>query len=381
MPGVADLPLHHGRVPEWMWRIMRRLGSAIVEYMVEVRGPSSIVALARDPLWLQAFSNVIGMDWDSSGSTTVALRVLKEAALEKPWLGFAVLGGKGGEMLMVPEEAVETGERLDVDPDWLVRVSKLAARADSAFLQDGYTLYIHALIVSEDGDAAVVQQGMRLEDRMARRYHVSRWELEEPHYAVAGVPGRVELNATAREARRLREVMVDLAREDPRRIIRQLQEANRRLEGRPTLLDYIAPSGEGRGGRPRYYRPVRPSKQLLRSLEAVHEWSPTTPEELALAPRLGPATVRALALIADVIYGVPASTRDPVTQPLDPYAYAYAVGGKDGVPYPFNPRIALEAIRILEEAVEHARLGDKAKQRSLERLRRLARRLAVQGEG
>ncbi len=377
MPGYAELPLHGGRVPEWMWRIMVELGEAIVSFMVEERGPSSVVAMASDPAWLQAFSNVIGMDWDSSGSTIVALRVLQEAASRRPWLGFRVLGGKGAAMRRVPVEAVEAGRSLGVDPEAIERASRLAARVDSSLLQDGYTLYIHAVVVSEEGDMVVVQQGMNPEAGLARRYHVARWEVEEPHSAVAGVPGGVTLNATARESREARRAYLDLAREPPRRIERLLAEANRIAEGRPSLLDY-APGprrrGHSLGARP-YYRPVKPSPQLRRALEALHAWSPSSDVELALAPGLGPAVVRALALIADVIYGVPTSTRDPVNAPLDPAAYSYAVGGKDGVPYPFDPATARTAIDVLRRALEEARIGEKTRARALERLHRYARRL------
>ena len=376
MPGVADLPLHGGRVPAWMLRVMRELAEAIVSYMVEVRGPGSLVAMLADPLWFQAFNNVIGMDWDSSGSTTVVTGVLREVTWRRPELGVLVLGGKGKAMTRVPEEAPRAAEALGLDPGRLVEFSRLAARLDSSLLQDGYTLYHHALVVAETGEMVVVQQGMNPEEGMARRYHVTRDEVFEPHSGVAGTPGGVVLNATAGESREAVKAYLDLAGEPPRRLARLLAEANRLVEGRPSLLDYM--QGEARrlgqvGARP-YYRPVKPSPQLLRALEDVHRWSPTSPRELALAPSLGPRVVRALALIADLVLGVPTSTRDPVTHPLEPYAYAYAVGGKDGVPYPLDPETAVKAAAFLREAVEDARVGERVKARALEGLRRWLRR-------
>jgi len=377
MPGVADLPLHGGRVPRWMLRVMTGLAEAIVEYMVEARGPGSVVAMLADPYWFQAFNNVIGMDWDSSGSTTVVTGILKTVTWRRPELGVLVLGGKGSRARQVPEEAPRAEEALGVPGEDIVRMSRLAARADSSFLQDGYELYHHAVIVASTGEMVVVQQGLNDAVGMARRYHVDKAELEEPHSAVAGAPTGTILNATARESAEARRAYLDVLAEGPRRIVRLLEEARARAEGRPTLFDYTRPGTHGR--RMPYYTPVKPSKQLVRRLEALAASPPSSPEELALSPGLGPATVRALALIADIIYGVPTSTRDPATTPLDPYLYAYAIGGKDGVPYPFDPYTAFKAIEFLREALMEARVGGEARARALRRLARLARRVGMEG--
>lgn len=373
MPGVADLPLHGGRVPPWMLRIMEELAESIVRYMVEVRGPSTVLAMLADPLWFQAFNNVIGMDWDSSGSTTVVTGILKTVTWRDPNIGVLVLGGKGARMRRVPEEAVEASKLYGVDAGELERASRIAARADSSFLQDGYTLYHHALVVSVEGDYIVVQQGMNTGSGMARRYHVTRFELEEPHSGVAGISGgEGVLNAVARESRDARRLYLDLLGEGPRRLLRLLGEANRRIRGQPSILDYIeGPSPLQAGRRPAYYQPVIPSRSLVKTIERLASDPPIDELDLALKPGVGPRLVRALALIADVIYGVPTSVRDPVTHPLDPYLYAYAIGGKDGVPYPFDPRTAREAISFLREALEEARVGERVKARALERLHRL----------
>jgi len=207
---------------------------------------------------------------------------------------------------------------------------------------------------------------------MARRYHVTRADVEEPHSAIAGVRGNVELNATARESAPAVKAYIDVLREGPTRVKRLLAEASRQATGRPTLLDY---TGQGAPRRKPYYTPVKPTPQLLRALERLASNPPESRLELALAPGLGPSTVRALALIADIIYGVPTSTRDPATTPLDPYAYAHAIGGKDGVPYPFDAETARKAIAVLRDALENARLGDRTRARALERLARIARSL------
>ena len=146
MSGVAELPLHGGSVPRWMLKLMERMSGAIVEAIVELYGPGALIRGLSDPLWFQAFNNVIGMDWDSSGSTTVLLGVLKAVTWRKPELGVLILGGKGSKMLDVPEESVKAGELLGLDPSSIAKFSKLAARLDSVFLQDGYTLYHHSVI-------------------------------------------------------------------------------------------------------------------------------------------------------------------------------------------------------------------------------------------
>lgn len=369
MPGVADLPLHGGRVPAWMLRVMEKLAESIVRYMVEVRGPSAILAMLADPLWFQAFNNVIGMDWDSSGSTTVVTGVLKTVTWRDPSLGILVLGGKGARMRRVPEEAVEASRLYGVDPGVLERASRIAARADSSFLQDGYTLYHHTLILSSEGDYIVVQQGMNTRWGTARRYHVDRFQLEEPHSGVAGVAGRGALNATAKESGEARRIYLEILGEGPSRIVRLLGEANRVARGQPSLLDYMDNGGAG-GVRDRiaYYKPIPLSRSLIRAIEQVASDSPISELDLALKPGIGPRLVRALALIADLIYGVPTSTRDPITHPLDPYLYAYAVGGKDKVPYPFDAKTAIEAIEFLREAVLEARIEGSLKARVLKRL-------------
>ena len=360
-------------MPGWMLKLMERMSEAIVGAIVELHGPEALVRGLSDPLWFQAFNNVIGMDWDSSGSTTVLLGILKSVTWRRPDLGVLVLGGKGSRMLDVPGEAVRAGELLGLDSARIARFSKLAARLDSVFLQDGYTLYHHSVIVSR-GCMVVVQQGMNVERGLARRYHVDKATVEEPHSGVAGVPGEV-LNATARESRDARRAYLDIIAEGPSRIVRLLGEANRVLESRPSLEEYIGGVRvERRGslvGLKPYYYPVRPSKQMLKAIEDLSRFNPTDEVELALAPSLGPRTLRALALIADLIYRVPTSTRDPVTHPPNPFIYAYAVGGKDRVPYPYDRRTAEKVILTLEEAVNRAKLGDREKLRALLRLRRL----------
>ncbi len=177
LEGIADLPLHKGHIPVWLLHIMERLASAIIELLINEYGPGGVVQRFSNPLWFQAFNNIIGMDWDSSGSTTVTTGVLKTITWRHPEWGLLVLGGKGANARRVPEELERAVEALNLPnskAEELEKASRLTAKIDSALLQDGYTLYHHSLIVSRDGTWSIIQQGMNTEKKMARRYHIMK---------------------------------------------------------------------------------------------------------------------------------------------------------------------------------------------------------------
>ncbi len=377
--GIAELPLHEGHVPWWMAVRMRRLLKAILEVAVEVHGPRWVVELLADPFWFQALNNIIGMDWDSSGSTTVLTGLLREVTWESS-LGFIVAGGKGRRALETPRDLEVIGERLGVPGariEELKRLSRLAAAADSSLLQDGFRLYHHAVIVSEDGAWTIVQQGMSIEERIARRYHLSHRVVErgretlEPHTGIVSrLRRQLVLDLTSRGSIETRSVILDVAREDPRRTLRLIREALAIARGIAPLTAYMG------GVRPpkiavRYYRPVKPPdvRRVEPVLKRVYEEQPRSIEELILVKGVGPATLRALALVAELIYGAEASHRDPAID--EPLRYAFAVGGKDGYPYPFNPRVADELATVLEEVAARAKTGNRRLLDTLRGLRSL----------
>ena len=372
MVGVADLPLHSGHVPRWMLKIMKELAQSIINVIVLEFGPGTIIEGLKDPLWFQAFNNIIGMDWDSSGSTTVLTGILKDITWKNPELGFIVLGGKGAKGLKVPEEINVLGELYNITTNKLnelEKASRIAAKADTAFFQDGYKLYHHALIVTESGSWTVIQQGMSEKEKMARRYHIDCSLIHSIHSGVAGIPEtHITLNLSVNEALDSLRFITDLTKEPPKKILNLVAEANSMIQ--PNILDYINSGRVTRKhARRGYYIPVKPSRQLIRSLETLYEYQPRTPEELALVRGAGPATIRALALISDLIYNVPSPDKDNVTHPIEPYRYTYAVGGKDGIPYPFDSKTAKKVIEILEYAVNEAKLDDKMKLRAIKRMR------------
>ncbi|UXD21405.1 hypothetical protein IPA_03940 [Ignicoccus pacificus DSM 13166] len=368
--GISDLILHGGKVPPHLMKRMIGLSEVIVDLMVEEFGPEEVVRRLSDPFWFQAFNNAIGMDWDSSGSTAVVLGILKRLSWEKEW-EFLVLGGKGKNMLKVKEEAEEAGKKLDIAPEEVFQFSKSSARLDSALLQDGYDLYVHFVVLSRKR-WTVVQQGMNVERKLARRYHLTDenrpWR--NPHSAVSGIRGEA-LDASAPVAEKMAEISVDLINEGPSRVMTLLKVARAGLKGQRRLTGEFVIDPRAI----RYYYPVRPSRQLENALKKAYEFKPSRKEDLLVAPGIGPKTVRALALISHLIYGYSPSFEDPVSSPLDPFAYAYAVGGKDGVPYPYDVKTADKVIEIMKEIVMKAKIGEKEKAKALARLGKLAERL------
>ncbi|AEE94981.1 conserved hypothetical protein [Acidianus hospitalis W1] len=369
--GIADLPLHTGHVPSWLIPIMRKLSRAILDIMLIEWGPEKVVERLSNPLWFQAFNNVIGMDWDSSGSTTVTLGILKEVVNPKDD-GLAVLGGKGKNALKVPEELHSLN--FDIDADKLANISRLVAKVDTTLVQDGHQLYHHSMLVTEKGYWGIVQQGMNEETKFARRYHWKNTEnfTVDPHEAIAGKKG-IAVNIIEKQKENTRKLVLDLLRQDPRKIINELQQAKAILKGQATIESWINGAsfvGISKEAKIIYMRPLD-ERKIKPILEKLYESNPENLEE-ALLEGLGPSTAKALYLISDLIYREPPSYNDPVNIPYDPFKYAYAIGGKDGIPYPVNRRVAEEVIITLEDIIQKAKLESNEKKFSLNKLRGLS---------
>src|SRR6185436_18841175 len=189
--GVADLPLHGGRVPQWLASRMAALGGAIGESVVHHYGRPALLSRLSDPFWFQALGSVMGMDWHSSGITTSVMGALKRGLNPKAHeLGVYICGGRGKQSRNTPDELRTIAERINLDGDALVRTSRLTARVDNNAVADGFQIYLHSFILTRDGDWAVVQQGMNEDSRLARRYHwhsaAVRDFTSEPHTAIVG---------------------------------------------------------------------------------------------------------------------------------------------------------------------------------------------------
>jgi hypothetical protein len=358
--GTATLPLHGGKAPAWLFSRMRLLAREITLAIVGEYGADEMLRRLSDPVWFQAFGAVLGFDWHSSGVTTTVCGALKDglSGLEHE-CGLIVAGGKGGTSRRTPGEIESAAARgvLSAEPAPLVYASKMTAKVDSSGLQDGFQLYHHSFFLTPQGKWAVVQQGMNDLNRMARRYHwlsdtVTDYVVE-PHQAIASqAPGTNVLNLVDRASGRAQRVITELSRESPDRTVGRLKRLKcltmpRRHE---VELSDINP------------------ENLQKAFLSTYERQPEDFETLLGLPGVGPKTVRALSLIAELVFDTPASRSDPVL-------FSYAHGGKDGFPYPVNRETYDGNIQLLRNAVAQAKLG---KTERMDALRRLA--LATTGQ-
>jgi uncharacterized protein len=370
--GSADLPLHHGRVPKWLALRMSRLGAVMGEAIIHYYGRDELLRRLASPFWFQAFGAVMGMDWHSSGITTSVLAALKSglAPLERE-LGVHVCGGRGKHGHNTPAELIDIGERVGLDGAALAGTSRLIAKVDSAAVQDGYDLYLHGFIVADDGKWVVVQQGMNAGMRQARRYHWLSEGLESfveaPHTAIAGPSQGHIINLTDRRAAPSRQVQLDLLdRLGPDGIAHKFSAlAAQGAANRPPAqltLHLVMPS----------HHAIHPgdviARRLRGALAAAANQGPKDFQHLLLTPGVGARTVRALAMVAELVHGAPFRFSDPAR-------FAFAHGGKDGHPFPVPLAVYDETIRVLKSAVCKAKLGNDEELAALKRLDAQARRL------
>ena len=365
--GYANLPLHGGKAPSWLTGRMCRLAREICTIIADEYGTVLFLERVSDPYWFQALGCVLGYDWHSSGVTTVVTGVLK-MALSPDEHGIVVCGGKGKTSRKTPSEIELCANKFGFSEDQtksLVYSSRMAAKIDTAAIQAGYPLYHHAFLVNEAGKWAVIQQGMSDQARSARRYHwlsgTTTNFVVEPHNAIVGNTRHpLVLNMTAKASEGARKASVDLAKEPVSRLKRLAQSVTPPAQkNQKSLQDWLPASGAS--------VPVAmlnmPQNINWEALAEVYQTQPSNYEELLAKRGVGPATVRGLALIAELVYGEKPSWNDPVK-------YSFAYGGKDGVPYPVNRRSMDESIEILRATVQATHLGDKEKARALHGLRR-----------
>ena len=412
--GYADLPLHGGRAPKWLFERMALLAPAIVEAIVLERGPAEVLRRLSDPSWFQAFGCVLGFDWHSSGVTTVVCGALKEGLKGREAdTGLWVAGGKGRASRRTPQELVQHGLRTGLDGDRLAYTSRLTAKVDSAAVQDGFQIYHHTFLHTTAGEWAVVQQGMREGDSAARRYHwlgerVSDL-VDEPHAAIASsAPADAVLDLVAHESAGARGAIASITRERPAAIEREaerisaaLGDAPRRRapeeqlglfggHGDPPSSADVAfarsspPHGVAASRPPHHGMRLDPSPPAVLTMPAGHavdvrrdvepkllhtvllrtyEAAPADFEALLALPGIGARSLRALALVAELVYGALASARDPAR-------FSFAHGGKDGHPYPVDRQTYDHSVAWLRQGIQRARIGQSERVQALKRLAR-----------
>jgi uncharacterized protein len=352
--GVADLPLHGGRVPEWLAQRMTRLGTAISEAIVHDYGTSAFLSRLSDPFWFQAFGAVMGMDWHSSGITTSVMGALKRGlATRADDLGLYICGGRGRFSRNTPNELRSLSHRHGFDGEALVRTSRLTARIDNNAIADGFQIYLHSFVIARNGEWAVVQQGLNDQSGMARRYH---WHsatvkdfVAEPHTGIVGAHQGTILNLVDARAKPAQTAMVSLARERPEKVLREAMAV--RDQARHQTSNLISPILTRYLRMPAHHE-VRPKDVDLKRLGAVlavaYERDLNDFAELLLTEKLGPRTLQSLALVAEVIHGAPSRFDDPAR-------FSFAHGGKDGHPFPVPLKTYDESLNFLRTALDRAK--------------------------
>ncbi len=337
-------------MPGWLGARMARLGRVLTEALVLEYGRDEVLRRLAHPFWFQSLGCVMGMDWHSSGITTSVIGALKRGlAPVADELGLHVCGGRGRHSRRTPEELAEVSERTGQDADALARASRLIAKVDNNAVQDGFQIYLHAFIVTDDGKWVVVQQGMATERRQARRYHWLSEGLssfvDAPHAAVLGPNQGTIVNLTDARAAPARRAQVDLVHAGPDRTVRTLL----------TTPHLVMPD----------HHDVRPAnvvpRRLWGTLAAAADHGPESFEDLLLERGVGARTVAALALASEIIYGTPSRFTDPAR-------FSFAHGGKDGHPYPVPLQVYDRTLRVMTRAVQAARLGQDDKLTALRTL-------------
>ena len=350
--GTADLPLHGGRVPEWLAGRMTRLGTAISESILFHYGTAELLSRLSDPFWFQALGCVMGMDWHSSGITTSVLGALKRGLNPRAHeLGIYVCGGRGRHSRRTPDELRAIADRTGLDGADLVRTSRLTARVDNNAIADGFQLYLHGFILSATGDWTVVQQGMNEQTGLARRYHWHSASVRDftcqPHTAIVGEPQGEIMNLVDAHAKPAQDALLAIAAESPDHTLGEFRKmvAPRHHDVRVEDVD---------------------AKRLGAVLTVAYERQLRDFASLLLLEKVGPRTLQSLALIAEVVHGTP-------TRFSDPARFSFAHGGKDGHPFPVPLKTYDESIAILRNSLQRARLGDSDKLDGFTRLDRFTR--------
>jgi hypothetical protein len=377
--GSADLPLHGGQVPRWLADRMTRLGAVMAQAIVHHYGRDELLRRLANPFWFQSFGCVMGMDWHSSGITTSVIGALKRGLTPLHGeLGIHVCGGRGKHSRQTPQELAAIGDRVGFDGGALATASRLIAKVDSAAVQDGFDLYLHGFFVTDEGHWTVVQQGMNGERRQARRYHWLSEGLtsfvDDPHTAIEGLGQGDIVNLADRRAEASRAAQLDLLSSlGPDKIAAEFSKLEGRAtaaepEQQPLLPHLIMPA----------HHDVRASDVVTRrlhgNLAAAADHGPSDFPDLLLTPGVGARTVRALAMVAEVVHGAPYRFSDPAR-------FSLAHGGKDRQPFPVPIKVYDETISVLKSAVQKAKLGRDEELGALKRLDDQARTLERHATG
>jgi len=349
--GSMDLPLHDGQAPRWLFNRMKKLAREITLAIIIEYGTDEVLRRLSDPIWFQSFGCVLGFDWHSSGLTTTVTGALKEGLKdEEKHIGIFFAGGKGRRGIETPKDIEKAGDNGYINTEIgnsLVRSSRLVAKVDANALQDGYNIYHHFMVFDKKGKWIIVQQGMKVEKRYARRYHWISEGLKSftsnPHKGIISEKTEHPLNLVDGEIEKTRQDMVSISKEDTNSVVKEFK-------------SIVLPS----------HHPLYPgdfkTEYLRKILRKTREINPNDFENLLLVQGVGEKTLRALALLSNIIFKSELSFRDPAL-------FSFAHGGKDGYPFPVDKETYDRSIEILKSAVNRAKLGDVEKINALKRLK------------
>ena len=376
--GIATIPLDYGKCPRWLFERMKKLSRTIAFLIVEEFGPEEFLKRLADPVWFQSFGCVIGFDWNSSGLTTTTLGALKEGLKDlQDSLGVYVCGGKGKVSRKTPEEIKEIASKNGFAfGEKLVYASKITAKVDSCLIQAGFQIYHHNFIFTKDGKFAVVQQGMNIKLQKARRYHWFSQKIrdftEEPHSGIISDIRLKPLNLVAKESRENKKISLELVREEPKALLREIKLVSEKSE---SLIKQKRFAGfcdmELKDKEFSWHSILKEKfdlKRLKKTIEKAHFLKPKSFENLLMTEGVGPKTIRALSLVAELIYGAKPSFEDPAR-------YSFAHGGKDGTPYPVDKTTYDRTIEIFEKGIKLAKISLKEKEMAKQRLWQLQKNL------
>jgi len=375
--GIATFGLDTGKCPRWLFERMVKLGRAMTQVIVEEYGPNEFVARLGDPVWFQSLGTVLAFDWNASGLTTILTAALKEAVRgNERTLGIYICGGKGKTSRKTPEEIQRWGEILSLpspNTNNLVYNSKMAAKVDSALVQDGFQIYHHSFFFTA-GVWTVVQQGMNPLKATARRYH---WHSEkitdlvcEPHSGIVSPIKTPTLNLTARKSTDNRQVSTQLVQGSYNSLMSDIRIIRKHSSSLSQTLCLQSPTGqltllnlENKEFKhhPVLFEDFSKSKYLEKILWQACEQKPASYEKLLAQEGVGPKTMRALSLVAEVIYGAKPSYEDPAR-------YSFAHGGKDGTPFPIDRKTYDASIEFFRKIIPKMKVPFSEKRKMMEKL-------------
>lgn len=368
--GTATVPLDYGRCPRWLFERMRQLSRGIIIAIREEFSAEEVLKRFSDPVWFQSLGCVLGFDWNSSGLTTTTLGAIKVALFDvQDRLGIYICGGKR-ESRKTPEEIEAYGisRGFSFAPD-LIYASRMAAKVDSSLIQNGYQIYQHNFLFTKSGNWTVIQQGLNTGNQTARRYHWFSPQVkdfvEEPHSGIVANSKVSPLNLTAKESKDNKDVSTGLVKEEPKTFLKDMRLISEKKDSLIRQKRYRGFTEMELENVEFYWHPVLEEKFDLKRLEKTilfaSSQSPQKFEQLLSLRGVGPKTIRALSLVAEIIYGAKASFEDPAR-------YSFAHGGKDATPYPVDREIYDKTLAIIEKGIKRAKISNKEKVEAQKRL-------------